>query len=176
MVGSIIELPALELSDGAIATSCALGWLAWSLLIGYGAQRLDPHWLAGFTALDGPLPWVDDPQWCQRVLGIRRWKDHLPEAGAFFPGGRSKRSLSGGEGPGTMAEQQIQLERFLAETRRAELVHLALLPFALVTALWCPPWAVGVNLVFAALFNLPCLLVQRFNRRRLLRLLGRLKP
>lgn len=63
----------------------------------------------------------------------------------------------------------------MAETRRAELVHLALLPFALVTALWCPPWAVAVNLAFAALFNLPCLLVQRFNRRRLLRLLGRLK-
>jgi hypothetical protein len=32
-----------------------------------------------------------------------------------------------------------------------------------------------VNLVFATLFNLPCVLVQRFNRGRLRRCLARLR-
>jgi glycosyl-4,4'-diaponeurosporenoate acyltransferase len=61
------------------------------------------------------------------------------------------------------------LERLLAETRRAELVHLALWPFWMLTALWLPPAGVLVNLLFATLFNLPCLWLQRYNRLRLLR-------
>jgi glycosyl-4,4'-diaponeurosporenoate acyltransferase len=51
-------------------------------------------------------------------------------------------------------------------------VHLALWPFWLLTALWLPPQGVLVNLVFATLFNLPCLWVQRYNRLRLRKILG----
>jgi glycosyl-4,4'-diaponeurosporenoate acyltransferase len=35
-----------------------------------------------------------------------------------------------------------------------------------------PPQGVLVNLVFATLFNLPCLWVQRYNRLRLRKILG----
>ena len=43
----------------------------------------------------------------------------------------------------------------------------------LVTALWLPPQGVVLNFVFATCFNLPCLLLQRYNRARLWRCLGR---
>jgi glycosyl-4,4'-diaponeurosporenoate acyltransferase len=165
---------ALPLSAIAVVGSSALGWLGWSLLVGYGGHRLSADWLLDFTALDGPAGGQDaGGRWLER-LGIRRWKDRLPEAGAFFPGGTAKRSL-GKSTPGRDAQQLTrQLQRFLVETRRAELVHLAIWPFWLATALWLPAAAVLVNLAFATAFNLPCLLVQRFNRHRLLRLLGRL--
>jgi glycosyl-4,4'-diaponeurosporenoate acyltransferase len=65
-----------------------------------------------------------------------------------------------GRDPGTR-------RRLVQETRRAELVHLGLWPFWLVTALWLPPTGVLLNLLFATAFNLPCLWVQRFNRLRL---------
>jgi glycosyl-4,4'-diaponeurosporenoate acyltransferase len=42
-----------------------------------------------------------------------------------------------------------------------------------VTVLWLPPLGVALNLLFATAFNLPCLLLQRYNRRRLQRLLHR---
>jgi glycosyl-4,4'-diaponeurosporenoate acyltransferase len=57
--------------------------------------------------------------------------------------------------------------RFLAETRRAEYVHIAIWPFWLVTMLWTPSWGVLVNLLVGTALNLPCLWVQRYNRLRL---------
>ena len=74
-----------------------------------------------------------------------------------------------------MGRDCATLERRLAETRRAELVHWALGPAWLVTALGLPPQGVVINLVFATLFNLPYLLLQGYNRlrvRQLLRLRG----
>jgi glycosyl-4,4'-diaponeurosporenoate acyltransferase len=161
------------LSAAAVVGSSALGWLGWSLLVGYGGHRLSADWLLTFTALDGTagVP-AAGRRWLER-LGIRRWKDRLPEAGAFFPGGTSKRSLGGGAPSRRRATMTQDLQRLLVETRRAELVHLAIWPFWLATALWLPAAAVLVNLAFATAFNLPCLLVQRFNRHRLLRLLER---
>ncbi|MFI0402814.1 MAG: hypothetical protein ACH34U_07860, partial [Cyanobium sp.] len=47
-------------------------------------------------------------------------------------------------------------------------------PAGLLTALWLPPAGVLVNVVFATLFNLPCVLLQRFNRGRLRRCLARM--
>ncbi len=74
------------------------------------------------------------------------------------------------DGPGSEA-----LQRLVEETRRAELVHLALWPFWICTALWLPPAGVLLNLLFATLFNLPCLWLQRYNRLRLEPLLERLR-
>jgi glycosyl-4,4'-diaponeurosporenoate acyltransferase len=68
---------------------------------------------------------------------------------------------------------RLTLAQLCLETRRAELVHLALWPFWLVTALWLPPLGVLLNLLFATAFNLPCLWVQRYNRLRLRALLQR---
>jgi glycosyl-4,4'-diaponeurosporenoate acyltransferase len=98
--------------------------------------------------------------------GIRRWKRWIPDGGPVLPGGVSKASLA--------RRDPVLLRRLLLETRRAELVHWLLWPAALLTALWLPPDGVLVNLLFATLFNLPCLLLQRFNRRRLQRCLQRL--
>ena len=87
----------------------------------------------------------------------------MPDAGNALPGGITKASLA--------RRDQPALLRLMAETRRAELVHLALWPFWLVTALWLPPEGVLINLLFATLFNLPCLWLQRYNRLRLRRIL-----
>jgi glycosyl-4,4'-diaponeurosporenoate acyltransferase len=145
--------------------ACGALWLGWSLEVGAAANQL-------------PLRWLNDPL-SNRPLGqastalkhyercwlIRRWKPWIPDAGHVLPGGIRKASLMGRDRAG--------LERLLAETRRAELVHWALWPAWLVTALWLPPQGVVINLVFATLFNLPCLLLQRYNRLRVRQLLRR---
>jgi len=147
-------------SDALAALACALGWLGWSLLIGALANRLPPAALEQDSWLTGPRPWGESPAGYQRRLWIRRWKGWLPDAGASLSGGVRKNSLVG--------RDPVVLQRLVAETRRAELVHLALWPFWVVTALWLPPLGVLINLVFATIFNLPCLWLQRFNRLRLL--------
>jgi glycosyl-4,4'-diaponeurosporenoate acyltransferase len=125
-------------------------------------------WLANLL----PQSWLqpDGPTVLDRLvlagLGIRVWKRWIPDAGGALPGGVRKASL--------VRRDPQALRLLLLETRRAELVHGLLWAAGLLTALWLPPAAVLVNLVFATLFNLPCLLVQRLNRSRLQRCLARM--
>lgn len=156
--------PVLQLPDGAIVGLCAIGWTIWSLLIGFVGHRLPLKLLEADTCLTRPRIWGEDRSWYERVLQIKRWKDRLPEAGGFFPGGFCKSSLGGGN--------VKVMSRFLAETRRAEYVHIAIWLFWLATMLWTPGGGVLVNLAVGTAFNLPCLWVQRYNRLRLQHLLG----
>lgn len=144
--------------------SSALGWLVCSLLVGALANRLPAAWLARNHWL-WRRPWPESRQGYEQRLAIRHWKPWLPDAGQALPSGVAKASLVG--------RQRSNLERLLLETKRAELVHLVLWWFWLVTALWLPPAGVLVNLAFATGFNLPCLWVQRYNRLRLQTLLRR---
>jgi glycosyl-4,4'-diaponeurosporenoate acyltransferase len=158
-----MSLPLLELSDGVIIGLCAIGWTAWSVLVGFIAHRLPLKLLEMDTWLTRPCIWENDRYWYDRVLQIKHWKDRLPEAGDFFPGGMSKSSMGG--------RDCAAMSRFSAETRRAEYVHVVIWLFWIVTMLWTPGWGVLLNLGFATAFNLPCWLVQRYNRLRLQNLL-----
>jgi glycosyl-4,4'-diaponeurosporenoate acyltransferase len=160
--------PSAPLLAAPLLTS-ALGWLLWSLLVGGLANRLPARWLAARwpSAEQRSAGW-ESPAFYERHLAIRRWKPWLPDAGDALPGGLRKASLA--------RRDPAQLERLVQETRRAELVHGALWPFWIVTGLWLPPAGVLLNLGFACAFNLPCLLVQRYNRLRLRRTLRRWRP
>lgn len=148
-------------------------WFAASLLVGLLANRLPAAWLqrpgdqgkshgaAGRSAALAAPPGSITPE----PPGIRLWKRWIPDAGNALPGGVSKASL--------VRRDPHALRRLVLETRRAELVHWLLLPCGLLTGLWLPPAAVVVNVVFAVAFNLPCLLLQRYNRGRLQRLMSR---
>ena len=147
--------------------SSALFWLLAALLVGALANQLPARWLA----IDEWWPSLAAAPRRARSApagppGIRIWKHWIPDAGAVLPGGVRKASL--------VRRDPAALRRLVLETRRAELVHWLLWPAGLLTALWLPPAGVLVNLVFATLFNLPCLLLQRFNRGRLRRCLARM--
>lgn len=139
-------------------------WAAWGTSVGYAGHRLPLRAIDHDTRLTRIRGWERDGRTWER-LGIRKWKDRLPEAGAFFGGGMSKRSL-----PGREADD---LARFAAETRRAELVHWAVLAIVPVFALWSPPALFAAMAAYGVLANVPCIVVQRFNRARIERVLAR---
>lgn len=144
-----------------VMLSSAGFWLLVSLLVGAWANRLPSRWLEAVPEAAPLRPHAKPPP------GIRRWKRWIPDAGAALPGGVAKASL--------VSRDSRSLQRLVIETRRAELVHWILMAAGLLTPLWLPlPGVVG-NLLFATGFNLPCLLLQRFNRRRLLRCLARVQ-
>ena len=140
-------------------------WLGWSVLVGALANQLPLRWLlTPGTALPAAAVRAALQRY-ERGWHLRAWKGWIPDAGAALPGGIAKASLARRDGQA--------LQRLIAETRRAELVHWALWPAWGITALWLPPLGVLLNLLFASLFNLPCLLLQRYNRLRLQLLLQR---
>jgi len=141
-------------------------WLGCSIMVGACANHIPLRW----------IQWIAEPARSrgapagarliyERRLAIRRWKSWIPDAGAVLPGGIRKADLA--------RRDPLALQRLIAETWRAELVHWALWPVWLLTALWLPPLGVMLNLLFATVFNLPCLLLQRYNRLRLIQLLQR---
>jgi glycosyl-4,4'-diaponeurosporenoate acyltransferase len=137
-------------------------WAAWSAVCGYAAHRLsdgrltEPRWLR-LRAVER------DGRVYERVLRIKAWKDLLPEAGSLFRGGFSKRRIT--------RHDPAYLERFARETVRAERTHWAILALSPVFYLWNPWWLATAMLGYGVLANVPCLLVQRYNRARLERIL-----
>jgi len=149
----------------------------WLLVPLYVAVWIVIHIGSGYLAHHMPLSWFDPhggmyrPRAFERggrlyrVFGVHRWKDLLPEAGAFFEGGFSKRRLA--------TARASYLERYLRETCRAEASHWISAALSLTFFFW-NPWYVGVIMIgYGLATNLPFILVQRYNRPRLARLFRR---
>ncbi len=147
-----------------LAVGDAALWAAWSAGCGYAAHRIPDPALRRDRLL-ALRRFERDGRAYERVLRIKAWKDTLPEAGSLFRGGFSKRHV--------VRHDRAYLEQFLAETRRAERAHWAIAALGPVFFAWNPWWLASAMLGYAIVANVPCILVQRYNRARLVRLLDR---
>lgn len=132
---------------------------------GYAAHRLDRTHLDHSGPVLRAKAFEDQGRWYRHRLHIHRWKDRLPEAGALFTGGVSKRALPS-PGPDGLA-------LFVQETRRAELAHWWAMLCGPVFVLWNPRPIAGVLIGYGVAVNLPFIAIQRYNRFRTEALLDR---
>jgi glycosyl-4,4'-diaponeurosporenoate acyltransferase len=140
-------------------------WAVWSVLCGYAAHRISAARLSTDNWLFRLRGFETGGRFYERWLRIKKWKDRVPEAGALFRGGTSKRRVP--------ARDREHLEAFAAETRRAELTHWLILAAAPWFFLW-NPWWLGLAMVgYGIVANVPCVAIQRYNRARLLRMIQR---
>lgn len=154
----------LEVTDGwTVVIDCGV-WAVGGLVIGYLMHRRPPEAFATDHGLTRLRDFEADGRWYERRWRIRRWKDRLPEAGGLFAGGFAKRSLG---------DPRSRLDRFVLETRRAERTHWYVLALGPLFVLWNPLWLALVMNVYALAANVPCLVTQRYNRARLLRVQAR---
>ena len=159
-----MSLPLVELSDGwAVAVDGAV-WAVGGTVTGYVTHRLRGEAFSNDTWLTRPRA-GERPERYERWLRIKAWKSRLPEAGALFANGFDKRRLR--------SRGVEHYEQFVVETRRAEVTHWVVLSFAPWFFLWNPPWLALVMVAYAAVANLPCIAIQRYNRLRLQRVLAR---
>lgn len=146
-------------------------WVAVINILGVPLVHLGSSWFMTrlpVRLFDHPLPILErfpgeSRQLYERTFAIKKWKDSLPDAGAWF-GGMAKKQLSRTTVP--------HLSRFRAETRRSELAHW--LQFLLLCGfmIWTPgPWTL-IWPLYAFLSNITCILLQRYNRLRLSKVLS----
>ena len=100
-------------------------------------------------------------------LGIKHWKDRLPDMSKIMPD-MVKKKMSAVKSQG--------MDVLIAETCVAECVHWWLMLLSLgIFFFWRGAWAVVFWLVYNLLGNLPFIIIQRYNRPRLVMLEQRRK-
>jgi len=154
-----IELPAVWIVILNVG-----GWLVIQLGLAWLFTRMPAEWFNPGAARG----WEQDGAFYDRVFAIKRWKHARPDGARWFAGGFGKGTLSG--------KHTDYLARFVRETWRGELCHWLAICCAPFFFLWNPWWGDLFVIGYAILANLPCILVQRYNRLRLNRLLAARTP
>lgn len=138
-----------------------VAWGAIHAATGYAAHRIPTDRLRRDGWLLRRRTWETNALYV-RTLRINEWKDRVPEAGALFAGGVSKAHVG-----------RDDLERFVVETRRAELAHWWAAGASPVFVLWNPWYALPLLWAYGLGVNLPFVAIQRYNRLRATRVLAR---
>jgi glycosyl-4,4'-diaponeurosporenoate acyltransferase len=99
----------------------------------------------------------------EKYFKIKSWKGLLPDGSALFKKGFRKKTM--------VSKDKEYLKLFVLETCRAELVHWLVILFSPVFFIWNPCWAGLIMIIYAFLANLPCIIAQRYNRLRFMRIL-----
>lgn len=155
----------VQVSDGVAVAISAVVWAGVSVGVGWWATTWPPERLQTTGPFTTLRAWERDGVFWDRFLRVRRWKDTVPEAGGVFPRGRSKRRLDSGA--------TSVLDGFRRETIRAERVHWLILASTPVQFIWCRPAIAAGMVAFGLAFNVPFIIIQRFNRGRVDRILER---
>lgn len=111
------------------------------------------------------LPWEDGGKFYQRCFRIKSWKDKLPQR--IPEDGFSKAHLD------TVTPEY--LDTFLTETCRGEWIHTGNLLLSVVLLLAAPKGLRLLSALLNAVVHLPYIMIQRYNRFRLLRCRDRLR-
>lgn len=144
-----------------MAVNC-LGWPLLQLSIAWAFGKFE------IRRFEAESFWSDVKPWeraCYRDLfNIRLWKQRLPDGASWFASGFSKKMIAG--------RDRDYLARFAAETRRSELAHWLMMGCLPIFFLWNPLWARAVMTLYALAANIPCIMVQRYNRAVLVTMLA----
>jgi len=159
----VSDLRVVHLPNVATVVFDVVAWGIVHATTGYLVHRLPARSLRRDNWLFRARRIERDGRLYTRILHIRRWKDRLPEAGALFAGGVSKRHLP--------ATDVAGLERFAVETRRAELGHWLTAAAGPLFVLWNPLWIGLVMVGYGMAVNAPFIAIQRYNRLRVARVL-----
>ncbi len=159
------RVPLVELPPAPTIALDVVAWAGLSFAVGYLTHRQPVDRYARDRAITRLRAFEAGGRWYERRLRIGAWKGRVPEAGGFYDGGYSKAAIAD--------RSSANLERYAAETRRAELTHWLLMACGPLFAIWNPPVAVAAHLTYAVGANLPCIAIQRYNRARLQRVLDR---
>lgn len=140
----------------------ALAWLSIQIGISAITNKIPIRWFVKYSWLFTSFHWEKEGVLWQDVARVKAWKQYVPDGTLFIRSGYNKKQLHGWD--------SASLSLFLLESRRAEFTHWISIPPALLFFLWNPMWAGYVNIAYALLFNVPLIILQRYNRPRIERI------
>lgn len=152
-------MPPFQLSHFWIISLDIVGWLVIHLGISYLCLKIP------ISFFEKDLSWFRVKNWetrgriYLRKFKVKKWRGIVPDGAGLFKGGFPKKNLE--------SSNPQYLKTFFYETKRAELTHwLTILPSP-IFFLWNIWWAGIIMIAYALIANIPCIILQRFNRARL---------
>jgi glycosyl-4,4'-diaponeurosporenoate acyltransferase len=134
-------------------------WTIFHLSISAICLKLPLSWFLKDTFWFRIFSWEKSGELWQHLFRVKTWKGYLIDGTLLLKKGYSKKKLHG------VGSRDLMI--FAAETKRAELTHwLSILPSPLFF-LWNPAGAGCGMILYALGFNLPIIVVQRYNRGRM---------
>ena len=155
----------VELSGIWLVVLNGIAWVAIHLGIAYLCCRIPTQRLDHRRWLFRTRSWERGGALYQAILRIRKWKSLLPSGGPALGAGFSLARVE--------SRDRSYLQRWVLESCRAEITHWLAMASVALFLLWNPPVGVAANVVYAIAANVPCIVVQRYNRPRVLAILER---
>lgn len=146
--------PSLAVNPVALLFKIAALHIAVSFVV----NRMSWHSLAAVRLHLTPRKWEKNGEIYQKLFRIRSWKEYIPVAGPF-----DKRSIR--------SDEVSYISIFILETVRAELAHWLCLVATVYALISFNEQFYSSILFFFLAINLPCIMIQRYNRPRLERVL-----
>jgi glycosyl-4,4'-diaponeurosporenoate acyltransferase len=134
-----------------------------SVLITCIFERLPAHLYYHRKWLFRERKWEKGGEFYQRVLKVKAWKKFLPELSDFVKSIFPKRNLA--------QFDKDYLTRFLAESCKSELTHWGIIFSTLLFYACNDSNAAAAMLAVATVLNLPYIIIQRYNRPRIIQIL-----
>ncbi|WP_153730983.1 glycosyl-4,4'-diaponeurosporenoate acyltransferase CrtO family protein [Sporosarcina obsidiansis] len=156
-------MPLIELPLIWVVILDVVAWMVLHITISVVAQQVPINWFVRNERWFKSFSWEQEGRIWQRLFRVKKWKGYIPDGTLFIRSGYNKKQLHG--------MNSASLTDFLLESRRAEFVHWLMILPSILFFFWNPVWAAWLNVAYAVLFNVPLIVVQRFNRPRLERLL-----
>ncbi len=143
-----------------------LAWLIFQLTIGYCSSKIPHDWLNPDQPFFQTFAWEQGGEIYEKIFHVRAWKHLIPNGSALYRGAFSIKRLP--------TNDSAYLERWLKESVRAEICHwMMILPC--VFFLWNSVALGCIMVAYALISNLLPVILQRYNRPRMRKLLAKLE-
>lgn len=140
-------------------------FILFSVILTLLAEKM-PHGIYNYKKwLYRERKWEDGGRVYERIFFVKKWKSRLPDIGDFLKWRFSKKHLT--------EVKSDYLNRFLTESCKAELTHWVIICTSFFFIFWGGLVAFSRILILAVALNGPYIIIQRYNRPRLVRLLKR---
>lgn len=151
-------MPIIKLTDTALILTDFFAWFVLHVVISLALLRVPLSFFEKENRLFYSYSWEKKGAFWQTYFHVRSWKGNLPDGASLFRLGFKKKYLT--------EVSDSYLNRFILESKRAELNHWLLLLPAPFFFLWNPSLVGWLNILYALVANSPFIIIQRYNRPR----------
>lgn len=144
-----------------------LAWLVLHLSIGFLSSKIPLSWLKPEKRLFQTFAWEKDGRIYDTLFHVRAWKKLIPNGSALYKGAFSIKNLA--------SNDIAYLQRWLKESVRSEICHYLMIIPGFFFFLWNNVGLGFLMLAYAFLNNLVPIVLQRYNRPRMRKLLAQLE-